>query len=150
MALHPNTELVAVEWLKGVTGIPSGQVATMLPDDNTTWSASGFVQVVTVVGGSPAVDFLLAQPVVQVDCWAVNPDSGKPPWGKAHQLAEYIRWGVHASAGKRDLTTFPAAYNDARVLEVNLTSEPRRVPSDEASYARYTCELSIKWIELEA
>lgn len=150
MPLHPNTELVAREWLKSVDGIPDGQVGTVLPTDNSTWAASGYVQVTGVVGGTPAVDYLLAQPIVQIDCWAVNADSGKPPWGKASQLAEHIRAGCHDAAGKRDLTTLPAAYNDARVLEVNLASEPRRVPSDEGSYARFSCDLSIKWIELEA
>lgn len=148
MPLHANTELVAVAWLAGIDGIDSDQVATMLPDDNTTWAASGFVQVVGVVGGSPAVDYALAQPVVQVDLWAVNPSSSKPPWGKASHLGELIRYGCHDEAGKRDLAPVKTGYGNVRVEEVNLETEPRRVPADEGSYARYTCELSIKWTEI--
>ena len=57
--LIPNTELVAVSWIKGIPGIPVSSVSTTLPSDNTTWSASGFIQVPFVVGGSP--DIFLAE-----------------------------------------------------------------------------------------
>ena len=33
----------------------------------------------------------LRRPVGQVECWATNPGSGKPPWNRAADLAEQIR-----------------------------------------------------------
>jgi hypothetical protein len=148
MSLRPTSELVAVAWLKGVTGIPSTAVATDLPADNSTWSASGFVQVMSV-GGSPNIYVPVAQPVIQVDLWAVNPNSSKPPWGKANQLAESIRMGTldHANVG-RLLTGFPAAYNNARCLTVYPISEPRRIRDDSADFAHYTMDLQFMWIEV--
>lgn len=148
MSLRPTSELVAVSWLRGVTGLSSSMVATELPADNSTWSASGFVQVMGV-GGSPNIYVPVAQPVIQVDCWAVNPNSAKPPWGKANQLAELIRMGCldHANVG-RTLTDFPAAYNDARVLTAYPISEPRRIRDDSADFAHYTMDLQFMWVEV--
>jgi len=148
MSLRPTSELVAVAWIKGVAGVPVTSVATDLPADNSTWSASGFVQV-TAVGGSPNIYVPVAQPVIQVDCWAVNPNSSKPPWGKANQLAEVIRMGCldHPNVG-RLLSGFPAAYSNARCLSVYPISEPRRIRDDAADYAHYTMDLQFMWVEV--
>jgi len=52
MSIPPNTELVAMRWLQGLSGLAPAMVSTNIPRDNATWAASGFVQVVGAVGGA--------------------------------------------------------------------------------------------------
>ena len=144
--LHPTSELVAVTWLRQVTGLDS-IVATDVPADASTWAASGFVQV-TGVAGSPHPELPVAQPVLSLDFWATNPDSGRPPWGTANQLAEHVRAGVHAHSTIRRRVTLPAAYADAVVMEALLLQEPRRIRGDAADLAHYTADLQLWWFEV--
>lgn len=146
MSLHPTNELVAVAWLKGVTGL-GDRVATELPSDNTSWAASGFVQV-TAIGGTPEATMPVARPAISVDCWAVNADTGRPPWGRANQLAEYVRAAVHDHTATPRAVTMPAAYAGARVLTAYMLNEPRRIRTDPADYARFNFDLHLSWIEL--
>jgi hypothetical protein len=138
-----TAELVAVAWLRGVPGVPADGVATTLPSDNSTWAASGFVQV-TAVGGGPNPHLPVRASVVGVDCWAVNPGSGRPPWGKANSLAEAVRDGTLGPSGR--VVDLAAAGLSARVLEAYLLSEPRRVKGDAASYARYSFDMAMPWV----
>src|SRR3546814_6045788 len=39
-------------WIKSITGIPANSVGTTLPADNSTWEASGFIQV-QMASGNP-------------------------------------------------------------------------------------------------
>lgn len=143
-----NTELVAVAWLQGADGMEPGQVATTLPTDVSAWAANGFVQICPVVGGSPQLHYALREPVVQVDFYGVNPNSGKPPWGKAASLAELaVAATFDTDRMQRTLTLLPG-YPQARVLTAHFLTEPRRMPSDDASYARYTADLTLHWISL--
>jgi hypothetical protein len=146
VALRANTELVAAAWLAGVTGLSSGMVASTLPQDNSSWAASGFVTVRTV-GGTPGMYVPLRAPVVSVDTWAVNLNSDKPPWGKANYLAELIDAGCRASNVSRDLTLL-SGYPGARVLSAYLLSEPRRAYGDQGDYAHYVMDLALHWVDL--
>lgn len=146
MALPANTELVAIAWLGGVTGLTPAMVAAQLPKDNTTWAASGFVTVRTV-GGSPRRYTTLREPVVTVDTWAVKPGSAKPPWYQANYLAELINLGCRVSNVQRTLT-LPTNYPPARVLSAYLVTEPRRSYTDEGDYARYVLDLALHWVDL--
>lgn len=143
-----NSELVAVAWLQGADGIEAAQVATTLPSDETTWSANGFVQVPMVVGGTPQLHYALREPVVQVDVWAVNPSSGKPPWGKAASLMELIVAATYDVDRMQRTLTLPSGYPQARVTTAHLITEPRRIPADNASYARFSADLALHWITL--
>ncbi|MFG3051903.1 hypothetical protein ACGFZP_13260 [Kitasatospora sp. NPDC048239] len=142
--LRATTELVTVAWLHDVVG---DIVATTLPRDNSTWAASGFVTVATI-GGSADPYVPMRSPVVSVDCWAVAPSSGRPPWNKASVLAERIQAACWDHPGTPRLLTLPGNYPQARVLSAYSTYEPRRVPDDEASYARINLGLSVNWVEV--
>lgn len=142
--LRPTTELVAVAWLGGVTGLAPGMVATQLPRDNTSWAASGFVTVRTV-GGAPSMYTPLRSPVIAVDGWACNPTSNKPPWFQANGLMELIDQGCRASNAGRWLT-LPGLYMQARVTTAYWVTEPQRVYSDQGGYARYTANLALNWV----
>lgn len=146
MSLHPNGELVTVAYLRQITGL-AGNVATALPADQTSWSDIGFVQVAGV-GGSPDRTQPLAKPVLSLDFWATNPDTGRPPWNKASQLAEHVRADVHAHATTPRLVVTPAGYANARVITAFLLTEPRRIRDDAADYAHLSADLAVWWVEV--
>lgn len=143
-----NSELVALAWLSSATGIESGQVATTLPSDASTWETNGFVLVPGVVGGTPQLYYALREPVVQVETFAVNRSSGKPPWGKAASLFELLVAATYDKALMERTLTLPAGYPQARVMTAHFMSEPRRMPGDDSSYARFVADLALHWITL--
>lgn len=143
MAHPPNAELLMVAWIKSLSGIPEGGVATKLPSDPAMWAAAGFVQV-GVVAGSPEVHTPLRGPVVQIDCWANNINSEKVPWGKASALAETIVNACYKNNQQR-VFGMPVGFTAARLLCVWPLIEPRRIPDDEAGFARVSVDLAVRW-----
>jgi hypothetical protein len=148
LTLRASTELVATAWLKGLLG---DIVATTLPkpgaDGTVSWADTGFATL-AVVGGDSDMYVPMRRPVVAVDCWAVNPGSQKPPWNKAAMLAETIQAGCYDVQDIPRMLVLPDGYPPARVLSAWTAYEPRRVPDDASSYARYTLGLSLAWTEL--
>lgn len=145
MAIRANTELVAVAWLGGVSGLTSSMVATSLPKDNASWSASGFVTVRTS-GGSPGLYVPMREPVVTLDFWAVKPGSSKPPWFQAAALAELAEAGTRASDAQRAVT-LPSGYNSAHVYSAYFVQEPRRAYGDQGDYAHYVADMAMHWVD---
>lgn len=148
LQLRATPELVATAWLKTVVG---DRVSTTLPkpvNDNYSWAASGFCTVITA-GGSPNMYVPLRDPAIGVDCWAVNPQSQKPPWDKAAMLAEAIQAACYDHAAIPQTVTLATGYPAARVLSAYTTGEPRRIHDDASSYARYSIPgLVIAWTEV--
>lgn len=142
MPYFPSSEQVAVAWLLSLNGVPEGKVATTLPDA-AAWADTGFVQVQTV-GGSPAVDVPLYRPTVQVDCWATNPGSSRPAWGKAAHLANAVQWGTYRQPASGVLVLRDGAYG-ARVLTAVTLTEPRRITGDDAGFARVQVDVALTW-----
>lgn len=146
MARPPNDELVAVAFLKTLHADLAGAVATRLPTDTSTWETKGFV-VVRGLGGDQHGYVPWQRPTVQLDVYAVNPDSDDPPWDKAADLAALI------CAGERDMTklnqalTLRAGYDQARVTGF-AAQRPRRQQGDPASYAWYQIDAQIDWIPI--
>jgi hypothetical protein len=141
-----TTGLVAVAWIGSVAGIDEGQVGTTLPKPEH-WNEDGFITVLTV-GGTPHVNFALRKPVVQIDCWANNLNSNKPPWGKSNNLAEIILKGMYVDQLDIQRTlTLRDGFHNAKVLSIYPQSEPRRIRDDNASYARYQFDAIMDWIE---
>lgn len=145
-ALHPNNELVAVAWLKAAAGYLGSRVATELPTDNSSWSASGFTTI-SAVGGSPNIYVPIRKPVISVNCWGVTSNSGRPPWNLASQMAEQIREAVlaHRTVGRQ--VAMPTGYHNAYVHTVIPRTEPRRINADVASYAHYQQDIEFWWSE---
>lgn len=148
--LRATPELVAEAWLKSVLG---DIVATTLPktrsDGTLSWADTGFVTLVTA-GGSPNIYVPIRDPAVGVTCWAANPGSQKPPWGKASNLAETIVAATldHPNVPKTALA-LPGGYPDVQVKSAYVTGDPRRIPDDPSSYARYEIPgLVIAWTEV--
>jgi hypothetical protein len=88
--------------------------------------------------------------VFQVDCWASNPNSSKPPWGKAFALAETVIAGCYTLNPQLASRTviLPAAFENARVMSAFPLSEPRRIEADESSYARVQFDLQLNWVRV--
>lgn len=146
-----NTELTAIAWLSSLDGVPGDAVATTLPTDNSTWSASGFVQVTGGVGGTVNAYVPMRGPVVQVTCWAVNPNSKRPPWGKANNLAETIWAACYNPANFHAALTLRDSFPQVRVHAAYPVGEIRRLPGGDVSeYAAYTFDVALKWTEITA
>lgn len=146
---YANTDLVVVAWLSQLPGLNSGMVATSLPEDNTTWAASGFVAVKTV-GGTPNAYVPLREPVVTLDCYAAPAQgSAKAPWAQANNLAEtVVKACYQLSSFNTTLVLGPAGYPNARMLQARPLQEPRRVFGDRSFYAHYSFDLQTHWISL--
>lgn len=156
MPINPTSDLVGVAWIASIPGIQADKVATNLPRDQLTWKDTGFITVNTIAG-DPHLYLPIRRPVVQVDCWGVNPNSDQPPWGRTNALAELIR--AHLEETPRPASFYRAlsfagsiGYRQAVVMQAIMRTEPRRgivlgaVPAgDEASYARYMFDLELHW-----
>lgn len=143
--LRANHELVATAWLRTIVG---DRVATTLPKDIASWVESGFCTLDTV-GGSPNMYLPIREPVMSVDCWAVNPASQKPPWGKASALAQAIQAACWDHPAIPQALTLPAGYPPVQIKSAYLTGDPRRVTDDASSYARYSIPgLALAWVEV--
>jgi hypothetical protein len=148
LPFHPVTDLVAVAFLRTVPELDSALVSTTLPKNADAW-ADGYVQIVGI-GGIPGIYVPLHASIVNVSCWAANMVSGKPPWGKANQLAEHIKAEClnHSAFPKTlSLASF-GDYASARLHTAFFVAGPRRIPSDEGSYARYDGDLQLNWTPL--
>lgn len=160
--LLPDSELVAQGWLAAIPGWSAAMVGTTLPRLGPTgpmpdWVTTGFVTV-GVVGGTPASHVPQAQPVLSVNCWAVNAKcsgsgqpinvSAKPPWGDASQLSRQIVAAVYVldkGAGRAVAMPVPG-YAHAAAQSALLLTEPRRMTSDMAGYARYQLDVQLTWV----
>lgn len=141
--LRANNEMVAIAFLKSIVG---DRVATTLPKDITGWVAGGFCTVDTV-GGTPNIYLPLREPVMGVECWAVNPASQKPPWNKASSLAQAIQDACWDHPRLPRTLVLPNGYPLVQVKGAYLTGDPRRVPDDPSSYARYSIPgLVVTWV----
>lgn len=139
---QPTTELVAAAWLRTHTvGIPW---ATTLPE-REKWEGDVF-GVVSVVGGSPAPEYALRQPVVQIDVWAAQRNSGRPLRALANQYAELACRAMYGLGSFMENVVLPANYAPARIQSIWPISEPREIPSDPGSYGRYQFDAQCNWI----
>lgn len=153
-----NSELAAIAWLKTVPGLPVNQIGTTLPQDNSTWAASGYVQPIIVGKGSSSKYYGYRAPVVMVHCWAVNPDKQTPPWWKANELAEKIYARLLVEGNGVENLDIKTGYRKVRVLQAWEIEEPKRIPwgfpsgqgsfVDPGNAAHYTVSFQMAWAEL--
>lgn len=143
-----TNRLVAVALLASFEGLTDQMVATQLPDDNTTWAASGFV-VVQGVGGTPQMDMGSRHPVVEVTAFAGSGSSSKPRWAQAAHLMEVVCAGLLARSGTHELLVLGTGMPRCWVDSAFAVSEPREVPqantTTEAPYARMSMDVQINW-----
>lgn len=153
--LPANPELVLQHWVATLPDFSDAMVATTLPQDNSTWAASGFITVGPVVGGGTFGDQgALRNPIVQVSAWAVPAGtttastSGRPPWYKAAELIERIRAGCFDEEQLRRQLDLGSRYRGAFVSDIYPTGEPSRINGEPLPVARYDIDLTMLWAEL--
>ncbi len=152
-----SDELVAVAWIASIDGFNASFVATQLPEpadakgQPASWVTTppyGFVTV-SVVGGSEDPLLPIHRPVMQVDCWALRPGSGKPPWNTANRLASHIiAASRNGQATPRRLTISANGvdYPAATVQGAKALTSPRRILDDAGDFAHYSLDLWLQWI----
>jgi hypothetical protein len=144
---YANNDVVAVAFLKTILG-QSGGVGTELPakvqGQPETWKDTGFVQV-TVVGGSSSIYNQQKAPVMGLKCWAVTPDSRRPPWQEANNLAETIRAKCFGRYTNPVFVALPTGYPGALVHDAHFVTDPIRVEGDDSAYACYLAHLQMYW-----
>lgn len=146
MARPPNDELVAVAFLKTLHADLATIVATRLPTDPTGWSATGFV-VIRSLGGGRDLDVPWERPNVQLDVYAVNPNTDDPPWDKAADLAALVEDGQYDMTKLNQPLTLRTGYDMARVTGFR-PQRPRRQVGDPASYAWYQIDAALDWVRV--
>lgn len=144
MTHYPTPEQVAATWLSTVPSMPLNKVATTLPADVSTWADTGFVTVTTVGGSPKSIHVPVREPVIQIDVWAANPNSPKPPWGRAGSLMQAIVDFTYYTEQPGVLYIRPGFYQ-VRVMSVFPIVEPRRIPGDEAGFARYQMDMAFSY-----
>lgn len=160
---HANSELVARAWLRTIPELPTNQIGTTLPqkksDGTYSWQESGFVQVIVTGRGTSSMYYGYRAPVITAHCWAVNPHSQTPPWGKACDLAEAIHEKLlQDDNGTENLTLGVSGAPEVRVMQAWLIDEVKRIPwgfpSGQGSFvdpgdaAHYTIAFQLAWAEL--
>lgn len=153
LPLEASDEIVAVAWIATVPGLSAAMVDTVLPSDvdaqgNPTWTSTGFVTV-SVAGGNPDAMLPVNNPVMQVDCWAVKPGSGKPPW----MMARAIGAAIQRAAWSRTNIPRPlvpvlngVSYPQVVVRSASVVTAFRRLYEDAADYAHYAADLQLSWV----
>lgn len=142
--LLANNDLVAVAWIKAALGLTGG-VGTELPGDTSTWAASGFIQVGPVVGGASSAYNSQRAPVLSIECWAVTPNSRRPPWGAANTLAERVWAACGAVPTSNRAVTLPAGFPKVMVHGAVALTDPRRIYGDDSAFAHYQFDVSLTW-----
>jgi hypothetical protein len=148
---HATSDLVTVAWVSSIPGLTADGVGTQLPPDDTTWSAHGYIVIPATVGGSPHSTMPLRRPVCQVECWATTPGSNIPPWGKAADLAEQIRYATydrHFFGRGLTVSLNGVPYPSARVNSVKILTEPHRAYGDQADYAGVSFDIAFQWTQI--
>lgn len=144
---YATTEKVVTAWLATLPGITAAMVGMQLPapdtSNNLSWAASGFITPYGL-GGAPNIYVPVAKPVVGLKCWAVDPDTGLPPWNLADNLAETIRAGCFNNGGELFLN-IPYSDQNARLMSAYMLTEPRRSFGDTGDYACFDTEVQLHW-----
>lgn len=141
---YAETGRVALTWLGSVAGLSANMVDQVLPTDVTTWSTTGFITPNTA-GGASGIYVPVISPVMTLSCWAVDPDTGEPPWNLAANLAETVRAACQSRDHMGDVLTLPHCDQAARVFSAYLVGEPRRSYADNGDYACVVVDLHIDW-----
>jgi hypothetical protein len=154
LPLEANDENVAVAWLASALNLSLAMVGPVLPPDvDETGNAAAWIQTgyitVSVVGGNPDPVLPVSRPVIQVDCWATKPGSGKPPWNMALALSRAVlraTWDRHRIPRPVVPVVNGIVYPTAVVQSATVVTSFRRLYSDDADYARVQGDLQLSWL----
>lgn len=147
--MHPSSTQVAVAWLRQIVNLPA---AATLPGVEG-WFETGFVTVPATAGGNPNWYVPERQPVMQIDTWGANRAaagaksvSRLPPLSRANQLADAVVLATYQHV-PGTLLTLPNGFKDVWLETVYPVSEIRRIPEPDTSFAHFSVDIAMVWIE---
>jgi hypothetical protein len=138
--LRASGRQIAIAWLGMLPELAGIPVAATLPPPQQ-WGGQDFITVAADLGGIPDEFIKTRVPVLQIDAWAVAPNSTRPAWNRCSATAEAIRDACYGS-----LQSGPIIVNGfigALLHDVRVLAEPRRMEGDIAAIARYMLTLQF-------
>lgn len=154
LPLEATDETVAVAWLASAANLSLDMVGSVLPPDVNpdgsvaSWISTGYITV-AVAGGGPDPLLPVSRPVIQVDCWATKPGSGRPPWNMALALSRAVlraTWDRHRIPRPVVPVVNGVEYPVCVVQGATIVTSFRRLYSDDADYARVQGDLQLSWV----
>ena len=143
MLKRASAEQVCVAWLKSLPELAGIGVAASLPA-LSAWGGVSFVTAGPSLGGIPNPYDPTRSPVIQVDCYAKSPNSSRPPWNVASQIAEAITDATY-SASQNGILTIPGEYLSVKLFTAQPRSSPRRLYGDVEALARYSVDICLTY-----
>lgn len=140
---YANNDLVSVAFLKAILG-QTGGIGLDLPGDDS-WADTGFVQVLTGVGGTSDIFTPQRHPVIGIKCWAQKTGGRRLPWEQANNLAETVRAACRGRYHTPVAVTLAAGYPPVLVHDAYALTDPRRILGDDSSYAGFQFDLQLHW-----
>lgn len=145
---YATTTRAALAWLATLPGLTPAMVGDKLPEDNSTWAASGFVTA-KGVGGTPEMYVPLREPVVSIDCYTAPPAGSRDAdWNQAENLANAVLAACQNTASFGARLAGTDGFPDMRVLQAHALKDPRPIFGDKSFYAHYQFDLQMYWIQL--
>ena len=146
--LRPNSMIVVPSWINTISELRPGISATELPEDNSTWGASGFV-VVSVIGGSRDIYINAGRPVVRLEVYAGVANKSRPLWGTANNVYQAIV-AAHETPStiQRQLTLSVRgkSYGKARVMSCYPLGEEQKKYDVDGDYACIWANWQFHWV----
>jgi hypothetical protein len=96
------------------------------------------------MGGIPSAFIMTRTPVLQVDAWAVAPNSARPAWNRASVTIEAIRDACYGAMAHQ-VIAMPAGFTAVELQGVIPRSEPRRMTGDVDAIAHYVITLEFSY-----
>ena len=143
MLKRASAEQVGVAWLKTLPELAGIGAATTLPA-LSAWNGPSFITVGPSLGGIPDPSNPTRSPAVQFDCYARSPNSSRPPWNVASQIAEAITDATY-SASQSGILTIPGEYLTVKLHTAKPASSPRRLYGDVEALARYSVDIVLTY-----
>lgn len=142
MTTRPDSEMVAVTWLRSLPELSDVGVATTLP---AKWE-DAFVVINLLPSGASAYS-LLREPLVQVNVFARPKNtSTKPLWARAASLAEEIYWAACIGTNSCfEVLSFGSTYHTVTLGCVEPKREPTRISGDLQAFAGYSLDLAFTY-----
>lgn len=144
--MRANPEQAAMAWLRSITSLEAGKVATRLPDPGTFAGDTGGFLVVTSLGGlGNGLDYPVRRIAVQVDAYAGTAQTPvRPLFARATALAEEVLAGCEAFTPVSIVSGYTDV-DDVIVMQATALAEPSRVRDDPQNLARYTIDVELTY-----
>jgi hypothetical protein len=146
--------MVVREWLRTIPDLVGmGGVADwQLPLDNETWGPTGFVLIRPPGGGRHSSYIPVSRPVITMEFYAVEPNTGQPVWHTAGSLLSTVVAAMRDESTMRRhlaMNINGVDYGKCMVQNAYPINHERMVYGDEGQYAHLILDTQFHWLQLE-